>query len=62
MTIPAQNPQTRLANSRKRVVELIAWLESGVQPTPSELADYAKRLADYGKSGPQAGLPFKVGG
>ena len=61
MKEPAQNPQTRLANSRKRVAEILEWLESGEHATPSELADYYKRLADYGKSGPQAGLPFKVG-
>ena len=61
MTEPAQNPQSRLANSRKRVAEIIDWLESDEHATASELSDYAKRLADYGKSGPQAGLPFKVG-
>lgn len=53
------NRPEQLALARRRVAELIAWLEAGVKPTEAELAEYRVRLSQYRSR--QADLPFDIG-
>lgn len=51
---------TRLALAKRRVAELLDWLDSGERPTDAQLTEYQHRLDTYARTGRQYGLPLNT--